>query len=60
MPIRNLTLASASRLFAIKNYISTVWTNLNLWLFPDSIEIASIEGLMFCCPKINQSKQLLA
>ena len=35
-------------------------TNVNLLYLPDSIEIASLEGLTLWCPEINQSKQLLA
>ena len=27
-----------------------------LLYFPDSIEIAFVEGLTLCCPEINQSK----
>ena len=37
----------------------TGWTNVNLLYFPDSIEIAYLEGLTLWCPEINQSKQLL-
>ena len=35
-------------------------TNINLLYLPDSIEIASLEGLTLWCPENNQSKQLLA
>ena len=35
-------------------------TNVNLLYLPDSIEIASLEGLTFWCPEINQSKRPLA
>ena len=38
----------------------TGWTNVNLLCLPDSIEIASLEGLTLRYPEINQSKQLLA
>ena len=38
----------------------TRWTNVNLQYLPDSIEIASLEGLTFRCLEINQSKQPLA
>ena len=36
------------------------WTNVNLLYLPDSIEIASLEGLMLWCPEINKSKTILA
>ena len=39
---------------------STGWTNVNLLHFPDSIEIASQEGLTLYYPEISQSKQPLA
>ena len=32
-------------------------TNFNLLYFPDSKEIAFIEGLVLCCSEINQSNQ---
>ena len=38
----------------------TGWTNVNLLYLPDSIEIASFEGLTLYCPEINQSRQPLA
>ena len=38
----------------------TGWTNVNLFYFPGSIEIASLQGLTLFCPEINQSKQPLA
>ena len=38
----------------------TGWTNVNLLYFSDSIEIASLEGLMLWCSEINQSKRPLA
>ena len=34
---------------------TTEWTNVNLLYFPDSIEIASLEGLTFWWQEINQS-----
>ena len=32
---------------------STGWTTVNLSYFPDSIEIASLEGLTLWCSEIN-------
>ena len=34
---------------------STGWTNVNLLYLPDSIKIASLEGLTLWCQEINQS-----
>ena len=34
----------------------TGWTKVNLLYLPDSIGIASLEGLTLWCPGINQSK----
>ena len=36
------------------------WTNVNLLYFPDSKQIASLEGLTLCFTEVNQSKQSLA
>ena len=38
----------------------TGWTNVNLLYLPDSIEIASLEGLTLWCPESNQSKRTVA
>ena len=38
----------------------TRWTNVNLFYFPDRIEIASPEGLTLRLPEINQSEEPLA
>ena len=35
-------------------------TNVNLLYFPESIEIATLEGLTLWCSEINQSKWPLA
>ena len=40
--------------------VPTGWTNVNLLYLPDSIEIASLEGLTLWCSEINQSKRSLA
>ena len=38
----------------------TGWANVNILSLPDSIEIASLEGLTLWYPEINQSKLPLA